>query len=202
MFNRRIIPGGAPWVLVTTKLGREFIHNPQTNVSLWKAPEDIQIVIDAMPPGNETAKEPRVKKIKIVATPGKEDIKEIAQPEPRGTKRPASTAMEAKSNGGRGSGAEGEEENQEDEENEEDEESSYSNEDEEGEEGHENKRLKTGGPVPPKPVEFTEEDIAWQLEAMAEEYGLDEEDLDESGEMTEEENIGLFKVHSPKTFWM
>lgn len=196
-FNRRIIPGGTPWVLVTTKLGREFIHNPQTKVSLWKAPEDVRVAINAMPPENETAKEPRVKKIKIVAMPGKGDIKEVAEPELRGTKRPASAVMGAKNNGGRGAKVE-----DEGEENEEDEESGNSDEDEEGEEGHESKRLKTGGPAPPRPVEFTEEDIAWQLEAMAEEYGLDEEDLDESGEMTEEENIGLFKVNNPETFWV
>lgn len=189
MSNRRIIPGATPWILVTTKLGKEFIHNPQTKRSLWKAPGDIQAAIDIMPPENEIAKEPRVKKIKAVM-PGKEDTREVTESESRGTKRPVSAAMSARDSG-RNANAEGEEE---DEENEEDEEGEDEDEEEEGDEGHENKRLKTGGATPPGPVEFTEEDIAWQLEAMAEEYGLNEEDLDESGEMTEEENIELFKV--------
>lgn len=181
-----------PWVLVTTKLGKEFIHNPQTKRSLWKAPEGIQAAIDIMPPENEIAKEPRAKKIKAVMSE-KEDTREVTESESRGTKRPALAAMSIRDSGGRNVNAEGEEEEDE-EENEEGEEGEDEDEDEEGDEGHENKRLKTGGATPPGPVEFTEEDIAWQLEAMAEEYGLDEEDLDESGEMTEEENIELFKV--------
>lgn len=147
-----------------------------------------------MPPENEIAKEPRAKKIKAVM-PEKEDTREVTESESRGTKRPALAAMSIRDSGGRnvnaeGEKEEGEEENEEGEEGEDEDE----DEDEEGYEGHENKRLKTGGATPPGPVEFTEEDIAWQLEAMAEEYGLDEEDLDESGEMTEEENIELFKV--------
>lgn len=142
-----------------------------------------------MPPENEIAKEPRVKKIKTVVLSGKGDTREVTESESRGTKRPASAAVSTKDSGGRGANAEGEEE-----EGEENEEGEDEDEDEEGNEGHENKRLKTGEATPPRPVEFTEEDIAWQLEAMAEEYGLDEEDLHESGEMTDEENIELFKV--------
>lgn len=138
-----------------------------------------------MLPENEIAKEPRVKKIKAVVMSGKGDTREVTESESRGTKRPASAAV----SGVRGANAEGEEE-----EGEENEEGEDEDEDEEGNEGHENKRLKTGEATPPRPVEFTEEDIAWQLEAMAEEYGLDEEDLHESGEMTDEENIELFKV--------
>ncbi|KAF8429766.1 hypothetical protein EV426DRAFT_582699 [Tirmania nivea] len=49
-----------------------------------------------------------------------------------------------------------------------------------------------GGGVPSGPVEFTEEDIAWQLEAMAEEYGLEEEDLQEE-DLPAEDAVQIFR---------
>lgn len=150
-----------------------------------------------MPSENEIAKEPKVKKTQVIAMSG--DTKKVIKPEPRGTKRPALAAVDIKGEGERNAGTENEEEEEEDEEDEEDEENEGEDEggDREVEQGHGSKRLKTG---PSGPVEFTEDDIAWQLEAMAEEYGLDEEDLEEGGEMTEEENISLFKVHNLGTF--
>ena len=39
-----------PWVLVTTKQGRKFVHNTETKASLWKAPDDVQAAIDTMSP--------------------------------------------------------------------------------------------------------------------------------------------------------
>lgn len=144
-----------------------------------------------MPTENEIVKEPKVKKTQVIAMSG--DTKKVIKPELRGTKRPALAAVGIKNEGERSAGASEEE----DEEDEEDEENEDEDEDGDEEQWHGNKRLKTG---PSGPVEFTEDDIAWQLEAMAEEYGLDEEDLEEGGEMTEEENIGLFKVHNPETF--
>lgn len=147
-----------------------------------------------MPTENEIVKEPKVKKTQVIAMSG--DTKKVIKPEPRGTKRPALAAVGIKNEGERSAGAESEEEDEEDEEDEENEDEDEDG-DEEVKQEHGNKRLKTG---PSGPVEFTEDDIAWQLEAMAEEYGLDEEDLEEGEEMTEEENIGLFKVHNPETF--
>lgn len=35
-----------PWLLVFLRSGRKFVHNPETNVSLWTPPEDVQKSID------------------------------------------------------------------------------------------------------------------------------------------------------------
>jgi len=48
------------------------------------------------------------------------------------------------------------------------------------------------GGAPAGPVEFTEEDIAWQLEAMADEYGLEEEDLQED-DLPTEDAVQIFR---------
>ena len=48
--KKRAIPGAEPWVLVVTKMGRSFVHNPTTKISLWAAPKDVQEKVDAMPP--------------------------------------------------------------------------------------------------------------------------------------------------------
>lgn len=41
------IPNCAPWLLVSTRLGRRFVHNPETGDSLWKFPEQVmRAVID------------------------------------------------------------------------------------------------------------------------------------------------------------
>ncbi|KAB8346039.1 hypothetical protein FH972_023091 [Carpinus fangiana] len=39
--TKHAIPGCLPWLLVKTKLGRRFVHNPETGESLWKIPEDV-----------------------------------------------------------------------------------------------------------------------------------------------------------------
>jgi hypothetical protein len=66
------------------------------------------------------------------------------------------------------------------------------------------KRQRTEDPVPDQPVEFNEDDIAYQLAAMGQEYGLDQGEYDD-GEMeeweegaegmgiSEEDSIALFK---------
>ncbi|EEB05782.1 DNA replication protein Dre4 [Schizosaccharomyces japonicus yFS275] len=42
------IPDCEPWVLVTTKRKRTFVHNTETKVSLWTAPKQVQEKIDLM----------------------------------------------------------------------------------------------------------------------------------------------------------
>ncbi|TKA77901.1 hypothetical protein B0A55_03345 [Friedmanniomyces simplex] len=39
--SKHVLPGHEPWVLVKTKLGRRFVHNVETKQSLWHVPEDI-----------------------------------------------------------------------------------------------------------------------------------------------------------------
>lgn len=42
------IPSCAPWVLVKTKLGRRFVHNTETKQSLWKFPQDVMMAVIEM----------------------------------------------------------------------------------------------------------------------------------------------------------
>jgi hypothetical protein len=39
--HRADVPGCAPWVLVTTRLGRRFVHNKETGESFWRFPDDV-----------------------------------------------------------------------------------------------------------------------------------------------------------------
>lgn len=157
------------------------MHNTETKVSLWKVPEDVQAVIDTMPPEDEATKELKAKKKLASDTDGlKQEVSE-----PRGIKRLAPAALETEGKDGTGAAdINEEEEDEEDEEGEEEEEGS-----EDEHDAHGNKRLKTG-----EAVEFTEDDVAWQLEAMAEEYGFEEDDFEEGEDMIAEDNINSFKV--------
>src|SRR5690606_14727348 len=59
--RKRVIPGAHPWVLVITKAGRQFVHNLDSKISLWKAPEEVQKWIDRMPEETEESrKEERI----------------------------------------------------------------------------------------------------------------------------------------------
>ena len=186
-----------PWVLVTTKQGRKFVHNTETKASLWKAPEDVQAAIDTMSPEEgipEELKKGKSKEAAALEGGSKTEVK--SEQEER--RRAVSAAAATVKMGGGGSKAldranaaleEQEEDKEGDEEGDE-----VEDEGEEEMEEYAQKRLKT---LEQGPVEFTEDDVAWQLEAMAQEYGLDEEDFDEGGEMTDEDNIYLFKVGIP-----
>ena len=39
--GKQAIPGCAPWLLIRTKLGRRFVHNPELNESFWKFPPEV-----------------------------------------------------------------------------------------------------------------------------------------------------------------
>lgn len=39
--SKHAIPNCEPWLLVKTKLGRRFVHNPATKESFWKYPKDV-----------------------------------------------------------------------------------------------------------------------------------------------------------------
>ena len=190
---RREIPGMKPWVLVTTKQGRKFVHNTETKASLWKAPDDVQAVVDTMSPEEGKSREPKKGKGKeVAALEGRSGAEVRSEQEKRRRAVSAVSAAAAAVKAGEGGGEAPDRENARLQEQGEDEEE----EDEEEEmEEYAQKKLKT---LEQGPLEFTEDDVAWQLEAMAQEYGLDEEDFDEGEEMTDEDNIYLFKVCIPQ----
>lgn len=149
------IPGCAPWVLVKTRLGRRFVHNLETNESFWKFPPDVMKGVVEFDRLEREAKERKER--------GEESPKHgTPAPEPR-------------------QGASEQEGHRPDEEEESDEYEEVEVTDSE-DEVHPSKRPRTEGEDQEGPVEFTEEDIEYQLAAMGEEYGLDPGEYGEPGE--------------------
>ncbi|CDM35276.1 WW/Rsp5/WWP [Penicillium roqueforti FM164] len=158
------IPDCAPWLLVKTKLGRRFVHNPETNESFWKFPEQ---VLKGVVEFDRLERE-------------KKERKERGEPEVPAKKEPPSPQH------GR---IEPEPIPQEAERADYD--SDYEEvevTDSEGEEGQPSKRARAESEgVKDQPLEFNEEDMAYQLAAMGEDYGLDPGEYGEVGEEDWEE---------------
>lgn len=165
-------------MLVNTRLGRRFVHNPESNESFWKFPPDVLKGVVEYDRSEREKKERRERGEKSE----ERELPETEEQEP---------AQEET-----GAGAEAREESDEYEEVE-----VTDSEDED----HPFKRPRTEGDgVEGQPVEFTEEDIEYQLAAMGDEYGLDpgeygepdEEGWEEGAEglpLTDEDAAGLFR---------
>ncbi|KAJ5226106.1 WW/Rsp5/WWP [Penicillium chermesinum] len=176
--SKHTIPDCAPWVLVETKLGRRFVHNTETKESFWKFPQDVLAGVV------EYDRRERERK---------ERIERGEEPEPEGIEK--ATAPEKPSQN-----AIGEQENQQDEprtglggeyDSDEYEEVEVTDSEGEGDE-HPAKRARTESGSPhDQPVEFTEEDMEYQLAAMGEDYGLDPGEYGEPGGEDWEEAQGL-----------
>ncbi|KAL4896153.1 hypothetical protein BDV59DRAFT_128688 [Aspergillus ambiguus] len=179
--SKHLIPGCSPWVLVKTRLGRRFVHNPETNDSFWKFPPEVMKGVVEYDRLEREAKERKER--------GEEsEAHETPAPQPK-------------------TGGSDQEERRPDEkvgaEEESDEYEEVEVTDSEDED-HLSKRLKTDGDDQEQPVEFTEEDIEYQLAAMGEEYGLDPGEYGEPGEegweegaeglpLTDEDASALFR---------
>ncbi|KAJ5090059.1 hypothetical protein N7532_008743 [Penicillium argentinense] len=176
--SKHSIPDCAPWVLVKTKLGRRFVHNLETNESFWKFPQEVLKGVveydrlerekkERKEQGEET-EEPQTATAPEKTTPGPGKPSEVPAQN--------STAPEP---------VEAAEDHDEYEEVE-------VTDSEDEEEGQPVKRARTESKAPEnEPVEFTEEDMAYQLEAMGEEYGLDPEEYGEPGDDWDEGAQGL-----------
>ncbi|KAE8132580.1 hypothetical protein BDV38DRAFT_207443 [Aspergillus pseudotamarii] len=184
--SKHALPSCAPWVLVKTKLGRRFVHNPETNESFWKIPPE---VLKGVVEYDHIEREKRER-----AERG-EDIDDESSILERETEPSGEQHHEQK---GTTPAAYAGEESDEYEE--------VEVTDSEGEdEDHPSKRPKTeGDDSQQQPLEFTEEDIEYQLAAMGEEYGLDPGEYGEPGEdgweegaeglpLTEEDATALFR---------
>lgn len=167
-----------------TKLKRRFVYNPETNESFWKFPPEVLKGVIEYDRKEREKKERRER--------GEEsEEREVQEPEPvPEQKEEKQEQAEPVTIGDKG------------EESDEYEEVEVT--DDEDEEGHPSKRTKTEDGEDDQPVEFTEEDIEYQLAAMGEDYGLDpgeygepgEEDWEEGAEglpLTEEDATALFR---------
>ncbi|KAJ5991144.1 hypothetical protein N7499_011687 [Penicillium canescens] len=162
--KKHAIPDCAPWLLVKTKLGRRFVYNPDTNESFWKFPQE---VLKGVVEFDRLEREKKEKEERgeepgepAKALPSKQD--DHAEPQ------------EAT---GEAQGADDDDEYEEVEVT-----------DSEGEDGQPSKRPRTESEgAQDQPLEFTEEDMEYQLAAMGEEYGLDPGEYGEAGEEEWEE---------------
>ncbi|KAL4978805.1 hypothetical protein BDW66DRAFT_12117 [Aspergillus desertorum] len=180
--SKHAIPGCGPWVLVKTRLGRRFVHNTETNESFWKIPTAILKGVVEFDRLEREAKERRERCEEVEET--EKATATIGDDAQHGKESAAATAGEG-------------------EESDEYEEIEVT--DSEGEdESNPCKRQRTGSVEKQQPVEFTEEDIEYQLAAMGEEYGLDPGEYGEPGDegweegaeglpLTDEDAAALFR---------
>lgn len=205
--SKHEIPGCSPWLLVKTKLGRRFVYHPEKEESFWKFPLDVMkgvVEYDRL----ERDKKPRVERGEHSENEHAENAATAEELRAAETVNPGAspaTAISAAPTAPRNV------------ENDSDEYEEVEVTDDE-EEGNVPKRQKTEEGTAEQPVEFNEDDIAYQLAAMGQDYGLDPgeygewegEELEEGAEglaLTEEDASALFKdmlndYHiSPYTTW-
>lgn len=140
------IPDCAPWLLITTKFGRRFVHNTETKQSLWKFPQDVMLAVIAMDrieweKKQEKAKEP---------APDPDTNNTNPEPIPASGPQPATEHHDYDSS-----------EYEEVEVTDDEDTSPNTN--------HKRPRLSASSPPttrPTAPAELTEDDIAWQLAAL------------------------------------
>ncbi|KAL8940517.1 MAG: hypothetical protein Q9216_002767 [Gyalolechia sp. 2 TL-2023] len=185
--TKHVLFGCEPWVLVKTKLGRRFVHNSEQNESFWKFPPDVMKAVveydrlerEKKVPSDRDSIAGDKEKEPPENTEGKPDV--VTGPLPLGIQ-----------------------ERQERPPDESDEYEEVEVTDEETDEEGTTKRQKTGEEVLEQPIEFNEDDIAYQLAAMGQDYGLDPgeygniegRDLEEGAEglpLSEEDASALFK---------
>ncbi|KAI1369740.1 hypothetical protein F5Y08DRAFT_440 [Xylaria arbuscula] len=155
------IPGYEPWILVYTKYGRRFAYNPVKNTSYWRIPEKIM----------QGVLELDIKGIKQKA--GESDAKDDLPLTEATSQAPEHEQIEQPEEQFE-LGSDYEEVEVTDDEEE-------AGEDGVGdeEESRAPKRQRTEEPADEMPVEFNESDIAFQLQAMGVEYGLDPGEYDD-----------------------
>lgn len=187
--SKHLIPGCEPWLLVKTKLGRRFVYNPEKGESFWKFP------LDVMKGVVEFDRLEREKKLKVPKAEENEveSARATVEPVEIGATRPELFAASIHASHGVDV-AQREEDSEEYEEVE-------VTDDEDGQ--NPSKRQKTEEERHDQPVEFDEDDMAYQLAAMGQdngpdigEYGEEQDETLEDFEapaLIEEDSKALFK---------
>ncbi|KAL8763495.1 MAG: hypothetical protein Q9184_000707 [Pyrenodesmia sp. 2 TL-2023] len=161
--SKHAIPGCEPWILVKTKLGRRFVYNPEENESFWKFPSDVMKAVveyDRLEREKKTLQEH-----KSINSATEEEPSSVLQEQVLHEQATAVTGplplhdqdCQARREPSKVESDEYEEVEITDDDNEE----SVA------------KRQKTADNDSEQPVEFNEDDIAYQLAAMGQDYGLD-----------------------------
>lgn len=155
--KKRLIPGCEPWILVTTKLGRRFVYNPEKEESFWTFPQDVLLATFEMDRNDQEEKN----------NPAREVPKEVATAEPRPDLPPV------RQNGDRDRHGADDSDSYEEVEVTDDEDTDADNIDTSGGPSKKPRTDETLQTEPDGPVDFNEEDIAYQLAQMGQDYGLD-----------------------------
>jgi hypothetical protein len=188
--SKTIIPDCEPWVLVKTKLGRRFVYNPEKDESFWKFPQDVLLAVMEM---DRREREKRKTE--------KEESARVPQAEPKSKSPSAPSAVpteEPRSENDRLSHSHEDSDSYEEVE---------VTDDEDDDPDAPLKKQKLDNEQSEGPVEFNEDDIAYQLEQMGEDYGLDPGEYSDGGEdyngnyeegaeglpLTEEDSTALFR---------
>lgn len=183
--TKAAIPNYAPWILVKTKLGRRFVHNTETKQSLWKFPQDVMMAVIEMDRLEWETK-------KKAESEAQDDDREQEKGQAGDTPNSEISAERTPAVGQRDHDSDSYEE--------------VEVTDDEAEDDEAAKRPRfphdheTGTPPPTGPVEFDEDDIAYQLAAMEEDYEDSPQSQNGGGEddeeglpLTKADNIALFR---------
>ncbi|KAL8757155.1 MAG: hypothetical protein Q9199_002421 [Rusavskia elegans] len=185
--SKHAIPGCEPWLLVMTKLGRRFVYNPKNNESFWKFPQDVmKAVVEYDRSERERKARDQDTRISVTGLSETPPVGGTQTTEKEGPLLPSGQHQQGKP--GYDSDEYEEVEVTDDEEDDQ----------------NATKRQKTEENGAEQPVEFDENDIAYQLAAMGQDYGLDpgeygdvdHEELEEGAEglpLSEEDANALFK---------
>ena len=175
--SKQLIPGCSPWMLVKTKLSRRFVHNPKSRESLWRFPQEVMKCVIELDRKEREKRERRERGERSDSEGDKEEVATVASTEASAKESKPDNVPHA------------------DDSDEYEEVEVTDDEDEEGTA----KRLKLEGEDKPDgPVEFNEDDIAYQLASMNQDFGDQgeeggrEKDHDEE-RLNEEDAVALFK---------
>ncbi|OAR05663.1 hypothetical protein LLEC1_06646, partial [Akanthomyces lecanii] len=145
------IPGHEPWILVYTKYSRRFVYNSAKNASYWRIPEKLMPVILEMDKKRIQEKAAGDKDTAEAADDDAGESSEYEEVEVTDDEGEGDDASSAHPNKRQRTDADGDADAHEEEEEEQD----------------------TG------PLEFTEDDIAMQLQMMGDDYGLEPGEYDD-----------------------
>ncbi|EMC99933.1 hypothetical protein BAUCODRAFT_54323, partial [Baudoinia panamericana UAMH 10762] len=177
--TKHALPGHDSWVLVKTKLGRRFVHNTKTRESLWRVPQDVWPAVKefeqwerAQREKDANAKwaEQELEKMRDKSKAGEHVVK-ILEPKVGDTGYDSDGSYEYI-------------------------EVTDTERESEGEDHKNDAPTIANGQAAPveeevedtEPVEFGEDDIAYQLAAMGQDYGLEPDEYgDEEDDQTEQE---------------
>lgn len=167
--TKAVIPNCVPWLLVKTKYGRRFVHNTETKQSLWKFPQDVMMAVIEMDRLEWEAKKKAESGETNPETTGESSAKSAVPPKQDSYDSDSYEEVEVTDD----------------------------DEEVDGEASTKRPRFSEDEPneQPSGPVEFDEDDIAYQLAEMEndyeDEYG--EADEEEGLPITEQESISLFR---------